>query len=87
MGTREQSLHDANGVVIARGFPLISTGRVSEVGSLASDDLYFELPYGPGREVVRSSFRLLRRTSRCARRGVEWSWMAAWGSPRKAPSR
>jgi ketosteroid isomerase-like protein len=49
-----------NQSAIEKVFELISTGRAGETGPLLTEDLYFELPYGPNAQAIeirgRSSF-------------------------------
>ena len=48
----DEAKRDANLRTVEKAFELISTGRSDEVGGLVTEDLYFELPYGPGRKAV-----------------------------------
>jgi len=43
---------DTNRRAVEQAFAMISSGRYAEVGSVVTEDLYFELPYGPGRKAV-----------------------------------
>src|SRR5262245_40280527 len=52
MATNDDATRKANLSAIEQVFALISTGRYAEVGPLLTDDLYFELPYGPGRKPI-----------------------------------
>lgn len=53
----DEAKRDANLRTVEKAFELISTGRADEVGSLVTEDLYFELPYGPGRKPVETRGR------------------------------
>ena len=52
MGSDERARREAHRTVIEQIFDRISTGRYDEVGPLVAEDVYFELPYGPGRKPV-----------------------------------
>lgn len=63
MSTDAAVRREQNQGVIEDLFGMISSGRYADVGSLVSEDLYFELPYGPGRKALevrgRSAFLAL----------------------------
>jgi ketosteroid isomerase-like protein len=52
MSTDDATIRDKNRTIVEKAFGLISSGRSAEVGSLISEDLYFELPYGPGAKAL-----------------------------------
>lgn len=52
MSTDDVAIRDTNRALVEKAFGLISSGRYSEVGSVVSEDLYFELPYGPGAKAI-----------------------------------
>ena len=68
---------DKNRSILEEVFGMISTGRYADVGRLVSEDLYFELPYGPGRKALevrgRSAFLALNEKTWPAFRRFELS--------------
>jgi ketosteroid isomerase-like protein len=64
-----------NQTTVEKVFELISTGRAGETGPLLSEDLYFELPYGPGAQALeirgRKNFLELNAKTWPAFRGFE----------------
>lgn len=57
MATSDDVTRKTNLNAVAQVFELISTSRSNEVGPLLTDDLYFELPYGPGRKPLETKGR------------------------------
>jgi uncharacterized protein len=49
---QQTQTRNANRKVLEQVFGLISSKRAGETAPLLSEDLYFELPYGPGRKPV-----------------------------------
>ena len=60
MNTDNAAIRDKNRSIVEKAFGMISSGSYAQMGSLISEDLYFELPYGPGRKALevrgRSAF-------------------------------
>ena len=52
MSSEQDVIRERNLRTLKRAFEMLSTGRYAELGSLVSEDLYFELPYGPGRKAL-----------------------------------
>ena len=50
MTTDSDSIRARNVATLEKAFELLSTGRYADVGGLVTEDLLFELPYGPGRK-------------------------------------
>ena len=53
----EAKEREANKKTLEQIFSLISSNRADETGSFVTEDLYFELPYGPGRKPVETRTR------------------------------
>jgi ketosteroid isomerase-like protein len=51
-GSEQDAIRERNLRTLEEVFGMLSSGRYSEIGSLVTEDLYFELPYGPGRKPV-----------------------------------
>jgi ketosteroid isomerase-like protein len=52
MNDGDAAKREANLGILKQAFERISTGRHAEVGPLVSEDIEFELPYGPGRKAI-----------------------------------
>lgn len=52
MSSGQDVIRKRNLQTLERAFEMLSTRRYAELGSLVSEDLYFELPYGPGRKAL-----------------------------------
>jgi ketosteroid isomerase-like protein len=57
MDGSEAGRRATNRETVERAFGLISDDKAAEVGPLVTEDLSFELPYGPGRKPLRTEGR------------------------------
>lgn len=57
MHTNDTERRAAHRRAVESAFERISAGRSADVGSLVTEDLSFELPYGPGRKPMRTEGR------------------------------
>ncbi len=77
MNTDNAAIRDKNRSIVEKAFGMISSGSYAQMGSLISEDLYFELPYGPGRKALevrgRSAFLALNAKTWPAFRRFELS--------------
>ena len=53
----EATQRAANKKTLEQIFSLISSKRADEAGPFLTEDLYFELPYGPGRKPIEAHGR------------------------------